>query len=120
MPGREPAARHQRLPTPGVLRRTVALAREARPDLICFGAAFPLGLLAGRLARATGVPCFGFTHGVEVAVGRVPLASRLLVRVAAELRLLTAVSHWSAARVRRAGRGRGPVELLPAGGGAGA
>ena len=63
------------LPVPDVLRRTVALAREVRPDVICFGAAFPLGLLAGRLTRATGVPCVGFTHGVEVAVGRVPLAA---------------------------------------------
>jgi len=40
------------LPGPGVLRRVVALAREARPDVIVFGAAFPLGLLAGRLTRA--------------------------------------------------------------------
>jgi phosphatidylinositol alpha-1,6-mannosyltransferase len=103
------------LPVPDVLRRTVALAREVRPDVICFGAAFPLGLLAGRITRATGVPCVGFTHGVEVAVGRVPLVSRLLVRVAADLRLVTAVSRWSAARVRRAVRGRCPVELLPAG-----
>ncbi|HEX3201773.1 MAG TPA: glycosyltransferase family 4 protein, partial [Actinomycetes bacterium] len=103
------------LPVPDVLRRTVALAAEVRPDVICFGAAFPLGLLAGRLTRATGVPCVGFTHGVEVAVGRVPLVNRLQVRVASQLRLLTAVSRWSAARVRRAVRGRCPVELLPAG-----
>ena len=60
------------------------------------------------------MPCLGFTHGVEVAVGRVPLVRRLPVRVA-DLRLLTAVSHWSAGRVRRAVRGRCPVELLPAG-----
>jgi phosphatidylinositol alpha-1,6-mannosyltransferase len=103
------------LPVAGVLRRAVALAAEVRPDVICFGAAFPLGLLAGRLTRATGVPCVGFTHGVEVAVGRVPLVSLLQVRVAGQLRLLTAVSRWSAARVRRAVRGRCPVELLPAG-----
>jgi len=103
------------LPVPDVLRRAVALASEVRPDVICFGAAFPLGLLAGRLTRATGVPCVGFTHGVEVAVGRVPLVNRLQVRVAGQLRLLTAVSRWSAARVGRAVRGRCPVELLPAG-----
>jgi phosphatidylinositol alpha-1,6-mannosyltransferase len=103
------------LPTPDVLRRSVALAREVRPDVLVFGAAFPLGLLAGRLTRTTGVPCVGFTHGVEVAVGRVPLARGLLRRVAGDLRLLTAVSHWSAARVARAVRGRCPVELLPAG-----
>jgi phosphatidylinositol alpha-1,6-mannosyltransferase len=103
------------LPVPDVLRRTVALAAEVRPDVICFGAAFPLGLLAGRLTRATGVPCVGFTHGVEVAVGRVPLVNLLQVRVAGQLHLLTAVSRWSAARVRRAVRGRCPVALLPAG-----
>jgi phosphatidylinositol alpha-1,6-mannosyltransferase len=103
------------LPTPDVLHRSVALAREVRPDVLVFGAAFPLGLLAGRLTRRTGVPCVGFTHGVEVAVGRVPLVRRLLRRVAGDLRLLTAVSHWSAARVARAVRGRCPVELLPAG-----
>jgi phosphatidyl-myo-inositol dimannoside synthase len=103
------------LPVPGVLRPVVALAREVRPDVVAFGAAFPLGLLAGRLTRATGVPCVGFTHGVEVAVGRVPLVRGLLRRVAGDLRLLTAVSHWSAARVARTVRGRCPVELLPAG-----
>jgi phosphatidyl-myo-inositol dimannoside synthase len=103
------------LPVRDVLRRTVALAGEVRPDVVAFGAAFPLGLLAGRLTRATGVPCVGFTHGVEVAVGRVPLLDRLLVRVAAHLALLTAVSHWSATRVTRAVRGRCPVALLPAG-----
>jgi phosphatidyl-myo-inositol dimannoside synthase len=103
------------LPGPDVLRRTVALAREVRPDVVAFGAAFPLGLLGGRLTRATGVPCVGFTHGVEVAVGRVPLVDRLLVRMATHLRLVTAVSHWSAARVTRAVRGRCPVALLPAG-----
>jgi phosphatidylinositol alpha-1,6-mannosyltransferase len=103
------------LPVPGVLHRAVALAREVRPDVIGFGAAFPLGLLAGRLTRATGVPCIGFSHGVEVAVGRVPVARRLLRRVAGDLRLVTAVSHWSAARLTRAVGGRCPVEPLPAG-----
>ena len=107
--------RRRMLPGRDLLRRAVALAREVRPDVIGFGAAFPLGLLAGRLTRATGVPCVGFSHGVEVAVGRVPLVRRLLARVAGELRLLTAVSHWSAARVARGVRGRCPVELLPSG-----
>jgi phosphatidylinositol alpha-1,6-mannosyltransferase len=96
------------LPVPDVLRRTVALAREVRPEVICFGAAFPLGLLAGRISRATGVPCIGFTHGVEVAVGRVPLVSRLMARVAGDLRLVTAVSHWSrpTSTTRRSTAGR--------------
>lgn len=103
------------LPTADVARRAVELARQAHPDVICFGAALPLGLLARRLTRETGVPCIGFTHGVEVAVSEVPLVRRLMTRVAADMRVLTAVSRWSAARVERGVRGRCPVELLPSG-----
>ena len=103
------------LPTGDLARRAVELVREVRPELICFGAAFPLGLLARRLTRETGVPCMGFTHGVEVAVSGVPLVRRLMTRVAADMRVLTAVSRWSAARVERGARGRCPIELLPSG-----
>jgi phosphatidylinositol alpha-1,6-mannosyltransferase len=103
------------LPTASVARRAVELIREVQPDLVCFGAAFPLGLLARRLTRETGVRCLGFTHGVEVAVSTLPLARRAMTRVASDLRLLTAVSRWSAARVERGARGRCPVELLPSG-----
>ena len=98
------------LPTADLLARVVALIGEVRPAVVCFGAAVPLGLLAGRITRATGVPCVGFTHGVEVAAGRV-----LLGRVARDLRMVTAVSRWSARRVERAVRGRCPVELLYSG-----
>jgi phosphatidylinositol alpha-1,6-mannosyltransferase len=110
---RHPSSRM--LPTAEVARRAIELIREFRPDLVCFGAAFPLGLLARRLTLQTGVPCAGFTHGVEVAVSGLPLARRLMTRVAGDLRLLTAVSRWSAARVERGARGRCPVELLPSG-----
>ena len=103
------------LPGAEVGRRALELVREVRPDVICFGAAFPLGLLARQLTRETGVPCMAFTHGVEVAVSAAPLARLLMRRVAAEMRLLTAVSRWSAARVERGVGGRCPVELLPSG-----
>lgn len=103
------------LPTADVARRALELARQVRPDVICFGAALPLGLLARRLTRDTGVPCMGFTHGVEVAVSELPLVRRVMTRVAADMRVLTAVSRWSAGRVERGARGRCPVELLPSG-----
>jgi phosphatidylinositol alpha-1,6-mannosyltransferase len=103
------------LPGRAVEQRAVELVRELRAQVVVFGAAFPLGLSAGRITRATGVPCVGWTHGVEVAVGRVPLVSRLMARITGDLRLVTAVSNWSAARVRRAVRGRCPVELLVSG-----
>src|SRR3954451_17450558 len=103
------------LPTRDALRRSVALVREVEPDLVLFGAAFPLGLMAGRITAATGVPCMGFSHGVEVAMARFPIARALMGRVAGQLRLLTAVSGWAAERVRRAAKARTPVELLVSG-----
>jgi phosphatidylinositol alpha-1,6-mannosyltransferase len=100
------------LPTPRVLRRVVELVREVDAELVLFGAAFPLGLLAGRVTASTGVGCAGFTHGVEVAMARVPVARQVLGRVASRMRLLTAVSGWAAERVELAVRGRAPVALL--------
>jgi phosphatidylinositol alpha-1,6-mannosyltransferase len=102
------------LPTPRVSRLVVELVGRVRPDLVLFGAAFPLGLLARRVTAATGVGCVAFTHGVEVAMARVPVARQVMGRVAADMRLVTAVSEWAAVRVERAVRGRVPVErLLP-------
>jgi phosphatidylinositol alpha-1,6-mannosyltransferase len=103
------------LPTPAALGHAVALARTVKPDVVLFGAAFPLGLLAGRIGAATGVPCMGFGHGVEVAIAQVPGARLLLRKVASDLRLLTAVSGWASRRVARAVAGRCPVELLVSG-----
>jgi len=103
------------LPTPSALRQAIELTRKVKPDLVLFGAAFPLGLLAGRITAATGVPCMGFSHGVEVAMAATPVARALMGKVAADLRLLTAVSGWAAGKVERAARDRCPVELLVSG-----
>src|SRR5918999_506212 len=45
------------LPTRSALRQALGLIAERTPDLVLFGAAFPLGLLAGRPTAATGVRC---------------------------------------------------------------
>src|SRR5690606_13892823 len=66
------------LPTPRVLRHATRLVQHVDPDVIVFGAAFPLGLLGPILRRRTGVPYVGFTHGLEVSSARVPGGGRLL------------------------------------------
>jgi len=99
-------------PTPGVLRRLTDAVRAVRPEVVVFGAAFPLGLLAGPLTKATGVPCAALTHGVEVGAGAFPGFSLLMRRVADDMLFLTAVSEWSAARLRRVVREGCPTHLL--------
>jgi phosphatidylinositol alpha-1,6-mannosyltransferase len=108
---REPTA--TLLPTPGVLRHAEAVVRRHRPDVVVFGAAFPLGLLGPALRRRTGLPYVAFTHGLEVSARRAPGGSALLRRIGAEAAAVTYVSHWCADELRSA-FGPGPRhELLP-------
>jgi len=101
------------LPTPTTLRHTLRLVEHLEPDVVVFGAAFPLGLMGPALRRRTGVPYVGFTHGLEVSSARFPLGWRLLRRIGREASAITFVSHWCD-RELRPRFGEGPrYELLP-------
>ncbi|MGC5535821.1 glycosyltransferase family 4 protein [Streptomyces sp. SR-10] len=77
---RDPA--HTLLPVPRVAARAVELARRHGCDSVWFGAAAPLGLLADRLRRESGVRrAVATTHGHEVWWARTPGARTLLRRI---------------------------------------
>ncbi len=102
-------------PTPAARQRVEDLVREERPDLLLFGASAPLALMGRPLLRRTGVPYATFTHGVEIWLAQLPVATALLRHMAREAALVTCVSHWQADLLRRA-VGPGPrIELLPPG-----
>jgi phosphatidylinositol alpha-1,6-mannosyltransferase len=82
------------LPTPAVRRHTARLVERTAAEVVLFGAAFPLGLMAAGLARSTGVPSVAFTHGLEVSTARLPGGSRALARVGRGVAAVTYVSHW--------------------------
>lgn len=82
------------LPSPRVARRSVRLVERMHADVVVFGAAFPLGFLAWSIARRTGVPTVGFTHGLEVSATRLPAGSRALRAIGSRLDALTYVSQW--------------------------
>ena len=108
---REPT--HPLLPTPTVARHALALIERWRPDVIVFGAAFPLGLLGRRLRARTGIPYIGFTHGLEVSTVRAPGGSRLLRSIGRDASAITFVSRWCRDLLQPA-FGPGPrYELLP-------
>lgn len=72
------------LPTHRITSRAAALARRYACDSVWFGAAAPLGLMAARLRRETGVArIVATTHGHEVWWARTPGARPLLRRIGA-------------------------------------
>jgi phosphatidylinositol alpha-1,6-mannosyltransferase len=98
------------LPTPGVRRRLHAELRTRRPDLVLFGALWPLGHMGPGVARALDIPYGGFAHGLELTGARAP---GLLRHIGRHASLLTAVSDW-ARRLLAPAFGR-PMALLPSG-----
>jgi phosphatidylinositol alpha-1,6-mannosyltransferase len=101
------------LPTPTVLRHALRIVEHRRPDVVVFGAAFPLGLLGPRIRRRTGVPYVGFTHGLEVSSARAPGGSLLLRAIGRDAAAITFVSRWCR-DLLEPGFGPGPrYALLP-------
>ncbi len=89
-------------PTRGVRRWVESEARRFRPDLILFGAPYPLAWMSGRLKREVGVPVAVLCHGAEVTVAAVlPIARQLLRRSLRTADHRFAVSRYTARRVER-------------------
>ncbi len=101
------------LPTPLVLRHTLRLIERYDPEVVVFGAAFPLGLMGPSIVKRTGVPYAAFTHGLEVSAVRVPGGSRLLRRIGSDASLITFVSKWCDDLLRPAFGPAPHYEMLP-------
>jgi phosphatidylinositol alpha-1,6-mannosyltransferase len=101
-----PVVRHPTslmLPTPDVLRRARAIAEKYRCESVWFGAAAPLGLLAGPLRRDPGVErIVASTHGHEVGWAMLPAARRLLARIGRECDTLTYLGEYTRKRLAAA------------------
>ncbi|WP_425413827.1 glycosyltransferase family 4 protein [Propionicicella superfundia] len=90
------------LPTRAVARRAADLLRSHRCDVVVFGAAAPLGLLADSLRRAGARRLLALTHGHEVWWARVPVTARLLRRIGDSVDVLTTISAHTEAHIARA------------------
>ncbi|MFC5749412.1 glycosyltransferase family 4 protein [Actinomadura rugatobispora] len=83
------------LPTARVARTARALARSHGCDSAWFGAAAPLGLLAGRL----GLPSVATTHGHEIWWANVPGTRRILRRIGDRAGIVTHLTEHTRARI---------------------
>lgn len=102
------------LPTPRVARRAVELARAYDCDTVWFGAAAPLGLLAGGLRRRAGIErVVAQTHGHEAGWASLPGARALLRRVAREVDVVTYLGEYFRLRLARVMHGLTTMERLP-------
>ncbi len=97
-----PVVRHPTslmLPTPAVARRAAALLREHRCDAVWFGAAAPLGLLAPTLRKAGAKRIVATTHGHEAGWAQLPVARRLLRKIASDVDVLTYLGEYTRSRL---------------------
>lgn len=87
------------LPTPGVARTARRLLREYGCERVWFGAAAPLGLLAGSLRRAGARRIVATTHGHEIGWARVPAARSMLRRIARDVDAVTYLGEFTRRRL---------------------
>ncbi|MGH9179910.1 MAG: glycosyltransferase, partial [Acidimicrobiales bacterium] len=102
------------LPTPGLVGRVNALARDVAASVVVLDPALPLGLVGPRLE----LPYAVVLHGAEVTVpGRLPGARAALASVLAGAAHLVAAGGYPADEARRAAGRRPlpPVTVVPPG-----
>ncbi|MET7750970.1 glycosyltransferase family 4 protein [Micromonospora sp. NPDC005367] len=91
------------LPTPLVARRAARLARAYDCDTVWFGAAAPLGLLAGGLRRRAGIRrIVAQTHGHEIGWAALPGARAALRRIGRGVDVTTYLGEYTRVRLARA------------------
>lgn len=92
-----PVHRHGRLllPTPDTLRRATDLMDRHDATRVVFGAAAPLGLLAGPLRRAGARRQLAVSHGHETWWARVPATRPLLRRIGDEVDAVSYISDFT-------------------------
>lgn len=100
------------LPTPGVRRELHGVLSSRKPDVVLFGALWPLGHMGPAIRRKRDIPYGGFSHGLELTGALVPGVLRHIGRDAS---LLTAVSEWARSKLEPAFGSRRPMALLPSG-----
>jgi phosphatidylinositol alpha-1,6-mannosyltransferase len=103
------------LPVPTVDARMRRLIGEHGIDTVWFGAAAPLGLLAGRARHAGARRVLASTHGHEVGWSMLPGARSVLRRIGDDSDVVTYVSRYTRGRFASAFGPEAALEHLPPG-----
>jgi phosphatidylinositol alpha-1,6-mannosyltransferase len=87
------------VPTPAISRRAADLVRSEGVDQVWFGAAAPLGLMAGRLRSAGVQRLVATTHGHEVWWAGVPVTRSLIGRIGRQVDVVTYLGEYCRSRI---------------------
>jgi phosphatidylinositol alpha-1,6-mannosyltransferase len=87
------------IPTPGARRGVLQARREFGSTSVWFGAAAPLGLLAGPLRRAGVRWMVASTHGHEAGWAMLPAARQALRRIGSKVDVVTYLTEYSRRRL---------------------
>ncbi|MDQ6938095.1 MAG: glycosyltransferase family 4 protein, partial [Actinomycetota bacterium] len=103
------------LPTASARRRITAVLTEYRARAVWFGAAAPLGLLAGSLRTAGAQRLVATTHGHEAGWSGLPVARTALRRIASQVDVMTFLGEYTRRRLAAAVGDRCPLTRLAPG-----
>lgn len=90
------------LPTPSVCRRMCEIIKQEHIDVVWFGAAAPLALMAPAAREAGVQKVVASTHGHEVGWAMLPIARQLLRRIGNHCDVVTYISEYTLGRIRSA------------------
>ncbi|EEI26714.1 glycosyltransferase family 4 protein [Corynebacterium glucuronolyticum] len=90
------------LPTPSVVRSMARIITAYKIDVVWFGAAAPLGLLANVARTAGAKKIVASTHGHEVGWTLIPGARQLVRKISADVDVVTYISEYTRAQLEPA------------------
>ncbi len=90
------------LPTPMTIRRMQEIIRAEAIDVVWFGAAAPLAVMAAFAKKAGAKKVVASTHGHEVGWSMLPGARQVLKVIARHCDVITYISEYTLRRFRRA------------------
>lgn len=103
------------LPTPATAAAMARIIEEEEIDTVWFGAAAPLGLMAGRARQAGAQRIIATTHGHEVGWSMLPGARQVLRRIGNTSDVVTYISDYTLGRFRTAFGPHPEFRHLPSG-----
>jgi phosphatidylinositol alpha-1,6-mannosyltransferase len=89
------------LPTPRVTKQVKSILRSYGSEIVWFGAAAPLGLMAPALRKAGAKRVVGLTHGHEVWWAKVPIFKLAMRRIGNSADVLTYLGEFTRSAIAK-------------------